>query len=85
MIHLDLSFVQEDKNGLICILLKRPPDRPTPFIDDAFFFPLLVFCLSKIKVRHYPQDLEKFAPSVVLKLKEKWTHVFIPNLEVISN
>jgi hypothetical protein len=41
--------------------------------------------LSKIKVRHYPQDLEKFAPSVVLKLKEKWTHVPIPNLvEVVS-
>ena len=43
LIYLDLSFVQEAKNGLICILLKRPPDRQTPFIDDAFFFPLYDF------------------------------------------
>jgi len=37
--QLDLSFVQGDKNGLICVLL-QPPVETAPFVENALFFPL---------------------------------------------
>jgi hypothetical protein len=47
LIHLDLSFVQRDKNGSICIL---QPVEPAPFVEKAVFFPLDCFrSLLKIK------------------------------------
>ena len=38
LIHLDLSYVQGDKNGSICILLNDYlPIVPAPFLENAFF------------------------------------------------
>jgi hypothetical protein len=45
LIHLYLNFVQGNKYGSISIFSTyRLPDGPAPFIEDAFFFPLYVFC-----------------------------------------
>jgi hypothetical protein len=43
LIHLDLSFVQGDKylHSSTC----RHPLRPTPFVEDLFFFPFYGFGL----------------------------------------
>ena len=35
MIHLDLTFVQDDKYGFIYILLYVDIVRPAPFVEDA--------------------------------------------------
>ena len=36
--YVDLNFVQEDKNGSICILLNdNLPIVPAPFVENAFF------------------------------------------------
>ena len=36
--YVDLNFVQEDKNGSICILLNdNLPIVPAPFLENAFF------------------------------------------------
>ena len=44
MIHLDLSLVQGDKNGSICIFLHaRTPVEAAPFVEKAIFFPLDAF------------------------------------------
>jgi hypothetical protein len=47
LIHLDLSFVQGDKNGSIQILLH---DMPAPCVENAVFFP--TDCFSSF-VKHY--------------------------------
>ena len=40
LIHLNLSFVQGDKNGSICTFLETcwPPVEPAPFVKHAVFF-----------------------------------------------
>ena len=43
LIHLDLSFVQGDKDGSICILLHANLVQPAPFVENAVFFLLDVF------------------------------------------
>ena len=43
LIHLDLSFMQADRYGFICILLHVDIIMPAPFVEDAFFFPLYNF------------------------------------------
>jgi hypothetical protein len=44
LIHLDLSFVEGDKNGSIYILLQADLSvEPAPFVEDAVFFPLDCF------------------------------------------
>jgi hypothetical protein len=51
LIHLDLSFVQEDKNGSICILLHDNCQLcQAPFFEDAVFFLLNGFS-SLVKVQ----------------------------------
>jgi hypothetical protein len=38
MIDLDLSFVQGDERGSICILYMQTSDWTTTFVEDAFFY-----------------------------------------------
>jgi hypothetical protein len=49
LIHLDLSFIQGDKNGSIFILLHvdHQLSKP-PFVENAVFFPLdgVSFCVK---------------------------------------
>ena len=46
LIHLDLSCVQGDRYGSICISSTcRHPVRPAPFVEDAFFFSIVYFWL----------------------------------------
>jgi hypothetical protein len=42
LIHFDLSFVQDDKNGLIHIVYILSVE-PAPFAENAVFFPLVGF------------------------------------------
>ena len=41
LIHLDLTLLQEDRDGTIHILLrdKQPPVVPAPLVENAVFFP----------------------------------------------
>jgi hypothetical protein len=50
LIHLDLSFVQGDRYGSICILLPAGIQvRPAPFVEETFFFHCMVLAsLSKM-------------------------------------
>jgi hypothetical protein len=45
LIHLDLSFVADNKYGSICILVHANIQlvKATPFLEDAFIFPLYDF------------------------------------------
>jgi hypothetical protein len=40
LIHLDLSFVQVDKNGLIAFFYILTTVEPATFVENAVFFPL---------------------------------------------
>jgi hypothetical protein len=41
---LGLELIQKDKDNTICILVLVPPLEPEPFVENAVFVPLDVFC-----------------------------------------
>lgn len=43
LIHLNWSFVQGDKCGSFIFLFLTQTDKITPFIKNAFFYPLFIF------------------------------------------